>query len=229
MQNNWYDSFVLAAQEAIYGTAVYIPRIVAALLIIILGAAVAKFLRGLVIRLIEALQVSAAIEKTPIEHFFKGTDIRAKIEDVLGSVFYWIVMLVVLYTAVSVLGLTSLSLLFERVLAYLPNILSAVLVLFLGVLLSGFVETLVKGSIRTIDGKSARLFGKISSYLVMSMAVMIAISELGIAKDFILILFIGFVGTVTLGLGLALGLGGKNVVGKLLDSWYENVREEIRE
>jgi hypothetical protein len=71
-----------------------------------------------------------------------------------------------------------------------------VLILFIGVLLAGLLESVVKGAIRSIDGRSARLFGKLSSYLVLVMAVMIALSELGIARDFILVLFTGFVASV---------------------------------
>ena len=81
--------------------------------------------------------------------------------------------------------------------------ISAILILVIGLLLAGLVESLVKGSIKTIDGKSARLLGKLASYLVVILAVMIAISELGIAQEFILVMFVGFVSFLALGLGLA--------------------------
>jgi hypothetical protein len=229
MQGAWYSSIVVASQQVMSEFAVYIPRIVAALLIIAVGSALARFLRSLVVRLVDTLSVSKAIRNTPVEHFFKEGGVTNRVEEVLGTIFYWLVMLVVLYTSVSVLGLTSLSLLFERVLVYLPHILAAILVLFFGILLAGFVESLVKGSIRSMDGRSGRLLGKISSYLVMTIAVLVAVSELGIARDFILILFIGFITTISLGLGLALGLGGKDLVRKLLDEWYDRLRSDLKE
>jgi Na+/phosphate symporter len=151
-----------------------------------------------------------------------------KLEVVIGGLVYWLVMLIVLHTTVSILGLEPLSQVLNTLLSYIPNVVSAILVLFFGVLLAGLVESLVKGAIRSIDGKAARLFGKITSYLVMSIAVLAAVSELGIARDFITILFVGFVATISVGLGLALGLGGQHVVRAMLDDWYQRVKKEVK-
>jgi hypothetical protein len=138
-------------------------------------------------------------------------------------------MLVVIHTTVSVLGLTSLTFILERILAYLPHIISAILILFIGIVISGILESLVKGSIRSIDGRSARLLGKISSYLVLILTIMVAVSELGIASQFIVILFMGFVGCIALGVGLALGLGGQHLVKKLLDDWYSSYSQQVKD
>lgn len=229
MQTDWYSSLLGGGQGLLTEIVGYIPRIIGSLLILVIGAAVARFLKSLVMRLITTLSVSKAIKNTPVEHFFNVNGVTTKVEEAIGAIFYWISMLIVMYTAVSVLGLYSLSLLFEKILAYLPHILAAVVVLFFGLLLAGFVESLVKGSIRSIDGKSGRLFGKISSYLIMVITVLVAISELGIARDFILILFIGFITTISLGFGLALGFGGQDLVRKLLQEWYEKMKSDLKE
>ena len=229
MQNPVPDSLYVMTTQALANVAVYLPRIFAALLILIIGTALAKAVKKVVVRIFESLRVSDALKQTPLEHFLKNADVTHRIEEVLGNIVYWLAMLVVLHTTVSVLGLVSLTMLLERVLAYIPNVLAAVIVLFFGVLLAGVVESLVKGSIKSIDGKSARLIGKISSYLVVSVAVLAAISELGIAKDFVTILFVGFVTTISLGFGLALGLGGQHVIKDLLGEWYQRTKAEIKE
>ncbi len=222
-----YDSFVIILNQVLTQSAAFLPRVVAALLVLIIGGALANAVKKLVVKLFEAIRVSSAVEKTPIEHFLKNAELGAKIEEVLGSVLYWLLMLVVLHTVVTVLGLTSLSGLLERVLAYLPRVISAVIVLFVGVLLAGLVEGLVKGAIRSIDNKAGRLLGKLSSYLVMTIASLAAVSELGIARDFILVLLIGFVTMISLGGGLALGLGGKKVVEQMLEEWYGKMRKDL--
>ncbi len=164
-----------------------------------------------------------------VEHFLRNADMSHKLEDLIGALLYWLIMLVVVQTSVAVLGLSSLSDILERILGYIPHVISAILVLFFGVLLAGLVESLVKGSIKSIDGRSARLLGKVSSYLVVTIAIMAAVSELGIASEFIMILFIGFIATVSLGAGLALGLGGKDVVAKMLGKWYSQTMRDITE
>ena len=95
--------------------------------------------------------------------------------------------------------------------------------------LVGIIEGVVKGSIKSIDGKSSRLLGKISSYMVITITLLAAISELGIASEFIYIMFVGFVTTMTLGFGLALGLGGKGLVENIINDWYKKLEKDIKD
>lgn len=204
----------------------FLPRLLAALLIVIVGAAVARWIKSGVINVLSAAKVSKLIEKTPVEHFLKNADLSHRLEVVLGGVVYWLLMLIVLHTTVAVLGLEPLSVILDRVLGYIPNIVSAVLVLFLGLLLAGVVESMVKGAIRSMDGSAALLLGKVSSYLVMVMTLLIAVSELGIASEYIMILFVGVITSLSLGAGLALGLGGKELVHRILVEWYQRNQQK---
>lgn len=229
MYEAWYNTLITVAGQGLQEVVIFLPKLLTALLILLIGAGIAKLLRKLVIKFFEAIRVSKAVQNTPIEHFLKNAELTTKIEEIMGSIVYWLLMLVVIHTSVSVLGLTSLSFILERILGYLPHIISAVIILFVGILLSGLVESLVKGSIKSIDGKSSRLLGKVSSYLVLVLTVMVAVSELGIASEFIMILFMGFVGFLTLSLGLAFGLGGQHVVRKILEEWHTNFKSQVKE
>lgn len=229
MFNDFAATMTPVFQESFAEFSVFVPRLVGALLLLVLGSALAKAIKRAIVSILETLRVSKVIRKTPLEHFLANAEFGQKVEEVVGSIVYWLLMLIVLQTVVATLGLVPVTQVIDRILSYIPNILSAILVLFLGVLLAGVVESLVKGSIKSIDGKSSRLLGKISSYLVVTIAVLASVSELGIASEFIMILFVGFVTTISLGAGLALGLGGKDVVSKVLDSWYKNTMQEIEE
>lgn len=208
---------------------VFMPKLIATLVLLLIGITIARTIKFLVVRGLEKFRLSTAVKKTPIEHFFDNPEMGHKVEEAVGSVIYWLVMLVVLHTVFTIIGLNSLSLILEQIINYLPHVISATFVLFFGVILAGLVESFVKGTIKTIDGKSARLFGKISSYVIVTIAVLAAVSELGIAKDFVTILFIGFVATFTLALGLAFGLGGQHIVREVLESWYEKTKKEIEQ
>jgi hypothetical protein len=223
-----YASISVLTTEILTEISAFLPRLVAALLILLIGAGVAKGVKGLIVKLLEALKVADWVKNTPVEHFFKNAEFGEKMEGVLGGIIYWILMLVVIHSTVSVLGLASLTHVLDRVLAYVPRIISSVLVLFFGLLVSGLVESLVKGSIMSIDGKSARLLGKVSSYLVLSIAILAAINELRIASEFIMVLFIGFVTMLSLGFGLAIGFGGQGVVKDMLTKWYKQTSKEVK-
>jgi hypothetical protein len=70
--------------------------------------------------------------------------------------------------------------------------------------------------------------GKIASYTVVTIAALAALSELNIAENFINILFIGFVAMLALGFGLAIGLGGKDLVAVMLTDWHKNLKKELK-
>lgn len=223
-----YSSLSVLTTETLAEVSVFLPRLAAAILILLIGAGVAKAIKGLVVKLLETLKVANWIKNTPVEHFFKNAEFGEKMEGVLGSIVYWILMLVVIHSTVSVLGLESLSHVLDRVIAYVPRIISSVIVLFFGLLIAGVVESLIKGSIMSIDGKSARLLGKISSYMVLTIAVLASINELGIASEFIMVMFVGFIVMLSLGFGLAIGLGGQGVVKEMLAKWYKQTSKEVK-
>lgn len=206
---------------------VFLPRFLAAILVLILGAAIARWLKSMTVKLLEMLRLSKGLKETPVEAFLKHAEV-GRIEEVSGTVIYWIAMLIVLHATVSLLGLEAISVILDRVLGYIPRVVSAVLILFFGVLLAGVVESLVKGAIRSVSGKSARLLGKVSSYMIVVISVMAAIAELNIAAQFIATLFTGFVAMLALALGLAFGLGSKGVIEKMMTEWYENTRKELK-
>ncbi len=229
MQYSWYGSVLVASSQAWAEMMLFLPKMLVALAIIVLGAAVARVVRSFVTSILEKLRISKAVENTPVEHFLKNAELTEKIEHIFGSIVYWLLMLIVFHTAVSVVGLTSLSNLFEQILWYIPHVFASIVILFIGILLSGVVESLVKGSLKSVDGHSARLLGKISSYVVLTLTVMIAISELQIASQYIFILFVGFVTCISLGFGLAVGLGGQHLVRQLLESWYGEFKKQVKD
>lgn len=223
------NSFNYILGQTVSEIVVYVPRIFGALVIFLVGLAIAKMLKRVVVKLLEAMRITSLVQNTPVEHFLKNADATHKIEEIIGSIFYWIMMLIVLHTTVAVLGLNTVSFVLDKLLFYLPHVFSSVIVLVFGVLLAGVVESVVKGSIRSIDGKASRLLGKLSSYLVVTLAILASISELGIASDFIMVILIGVVATMSLGFGLAIGLGGQDVVRKMLDNWYSQFQKETKE
>jgi hypothetical protein len=220
----WQDTLSLGLNSAVEQFSAFLPRIIGALIVFFVGILVARFVRRLVVKTLEALRVSQVIEKTPMELFLKNAEVGQKLEDLIGGLFYWLFLFVVLHTSVSLLGLTPLSDVMDKILSYLPHIFSAFLIFLFGVLLAGVVESVVKGAMRSIDSYSARLFAKIASYAVVAIAGLAAVAELGIASEFIRILFFGVIFAFSLGAALALGLGGQHLIKTILEDWYKRTR-----
>ena len=100
--------------------------------------------------------------------------------------------------------------------------------MIVGIIAAGFIEQFVKSALISFDPSTARLAGKFSSYAVVIFALIIAIGELGIAETYINILIIGFVGMLSLSLGLAFGLGSKDLISRVLLDWYNKVNHSSK-
>lgn len=221
-----YLAYVTAQTLAVISS--FLPRLLAALILLGLGILLAKLVRQLLNRILQATNLSQLLNKTPLQLAFENQNVGDYLTRFIVGAVYWLLILLAIHASSTVLGLISVTLILEKVLNYVPQILSALVVLGFGMLLAGLVESVVKGAARGIGVHNALLLGKVASYAVVTIAALSSLSELGIAKEFITILFVGFVSSLSLAAALALGLGSKDTVHRLLSNWYErNFTKEV--
>jgi hypothetical protein len=226
--SDWQQALLEASSTVLQNIFNFLPSLLAALVVFVVGLLLAKWARKLTVSLLKGIKLDALSEKVGLEKFLEKAEIKIKIEEILGNVVKWVIIFVFFITTVNILGLQSVSAILNSVLAAIPRILSAAFVFTAGVLLAGVVESLVKGAVGQLDIKIGRMSGKFASWLVVIFATLAAINELGIAQSLINILFIGVVAMLSLGFGLAIGLGAKDLVSRILQEWYENLRKEIK-
>ena len=106
----------------------------------------------------------------------------------------------------------------EVVLGYLPQVFAAALILFVGVLVAQLAKDLLMGALRGAGSKNVELYGKLTYALVLAFSIMAVLNQLQIAADLVQILFMGIVFALSLGTGLAFGLGGRDAAGKYINS-----------
>lgn len=226
--NNIQEVLFVAFSNVITNIISYIPVLIASLVVIACGFILGKWIRWLVIKILEALTVSTIFKGSPLDRFLEKAEITTKIEYVIGDVIKWLVILVFFIAGVNLLGLTTVSAFLNKILGYVPNVIAAILILTVGTLVAGLVETFVKASLSQVNRSTGRLASKITSYIVMVFTILASLAELNIAANLINTLFIGFVATLALGFGLSFGLGAKDLVAKILDDWYENLKKDLK-
>jgi hypothetical protein len=225
----WQTALATVAGTALGQTLAYLPRIVGALLVALLGLLFGNWARTIIIKGVSFLKLESLAKDTKFKEFLKKAEVTEKVEVVVGSIVKWVIVLIFFIAATNILGLTTVASLLGGILSYVPNVISAVIVIAIGVLLAGVVEGVVKGALATVDLQTSRLMGKVASYTVVTIAILAAFTELKIAANFINILFIGFVSMLALGFGLAIGLGAKDTVAKILNNWYTDLQKELKQ
>lgn len=222
------DSLFLATNNILAQFVAFIPTLIGALIILILGILLGKLAKSLTISFLGAINLSGLIKNSSLDQFLSKAEIRPKIEEILGETVRWLILYIFIIAAVNAVGLTTVGDFLTSILSYVPQVIAALLILAVGVIIAGLTESIVKSAISGFDIATARLAGKVSSYIVVIIAALIAISELGIAETFINILFIGFVATLAIGLGLAFGMGSKDLVAKVLNNWYRQIEKTTK-
>lgn len=215
------DIFLASFNAVIRQVADFLPKLLVALVLLFVGWILAKLTRAAVKRLLALAHFDRLAEKTGIEEFLKHGDMHITFSGIISEVSYWLVLLVVLVTISSSLGLTAVAELFNRVALYLPNVIVAVLIVIFGTLLARFINRLVFAWLRNLGVEGALTISTMSEYAVQIFAVFVALEQLAIATHLLTTAFAILFGAVCLALALAFGLGGRDWAAGVIRKWSE--------
>jgi flagellar biosynthesis protein FliQ len=197
----------------------FLPRLILAILILIAGWLLAKFLRFAIIRGLKAVNFNVLADRAGIDGFLQQGGIKTDTLGILGMLVYWFMILVAFMVAFNSLGLAYVTDLIGRVLMFIPKVIVAVLILAFGAYFARFMATTVTAYFRNIGLEDAGLLGRITLYAIMVFVVLMALDQMSIGGDIIrhsvLILLAG----VVLAVALAFGLGGQKWAATLLERW----------
>ncbi len=195
----------------------WIPALLGALAILVIGYFVAKLVGKVVSR---ALQ-RAGLDRT-LHSGTGGTFVQkvtASPSKLVGTLAFWAIMLGTISLAVSVLGINALTNFVAAIYAYLPNVLAAVLIFLVASAISAGVATLVHRFMG--DTSLGKIVATAAPILVMTIATFMILDQLQIAQNIVVITYAGLIGAIALGSALAFGLGGRDVAGRMLEGAYE--------
>ena len=206
--------------------AAFLPRLAAALGILMAGFAIAKMIeRGTDIAL-RRIGFDRWMSEGGVTEALERAGTRLEPSSVIAKLVFWTVMVLVIVLGADALGIEAVSSLFAELLAYIPNVIAAVIVLVLGILLGEFVKDLVLASAGGLHG--AITLARAAKGAVILLAVFMALEQLDIAQDIVLVFFIAVVGAAALAAGIAFGLGGRDIAAQIARDFYERTRAEQR-
>ena len=216
---SWQDLFSEPIQDMWSKLLSFVPNLIGALAVLILGWIVAQLIQVAVERLLKMARFDSLTDRAGINQALQQGKIRQAPSGIMARLFFWIVMLLALAIAVNVLQLEVASQMLYRLVYYVPNVIVAAFILalgfFFGGLVRGFVATMA-GSLRAVDPQT---LGKIAQAAVILFAVAASLEQLRIATQIIVNAFTAVFGALALGFALAFGLGCKDIV----KSWVEGV------
>jgi len=212
-------------RESLRQIGAFLPRLLLAIVILIIGWLVAKAVRFAIVKALRTINFNVVTEKAGIDHFLKqgGADIDTV--RVLGSLSYWLVILAALMIASNSLDLAYVTDLIGRIVLFVPKVMVAVVILVFGVYFARFVGAALTTYLRNIGVGEAGLVGRLALYAIVVFVIMIALDQMGLG-DIIRHAFLILVAAIALGLALAFGLGGQKRAAELIERWSRHSVEE---
>ena len=218
---NWNGLLLEPIRNCFNQLMVFIPSLLGALLILVIGWFIAKVLEGIVVQVLKTVRLDKLAERIQIADILAKGHIKHKLSELIGMMIYWLFMLAILVTALNALQLTTAAQLLEQVFTFLPNVVAAVFILLVGLFTASFLATTVRTAASNSGISQARLLGQFVQAIVIVFAAVASLKQLQI--QFVGEAFLIILAAVSFGLALAFGLGCKDLAGR----WVSNLIEEF--
>ena len=202
----------------------FLPRLLGFLVILVVGYFIAKLVKTVVAKALEKLGLDKTLHESDAGQYAEKVSPGSKPSRLIGAIAFWLIFVFVLSAAIGALGIPAVTTFMNQVLAYLPNVIAAVVIFVLAGAVAGAIGALVHKTMG--DTATGRMLRAAVPALVMVIAVFMILNQLHIAEEIVTITYAALLGSVALGMALAFGLGGREVAGQMLYDAYDKGQEK---
>ena len=224
--SDWGQAVMTSAAAALALFLGAIPKVIGFLAILLIGWIVAGALAGVVARLLRAAHFNDLAQRSGFSGFVQNMGLHTDAAGLIATTVRWFVRLIVLVVAFDALGLPAVSQVLQQLLLWLPNLIVALMVLVIGGLAANALHGLVRGATAQAGLGNPDLLANIARGAVWVFAIVVAVNQIGIATTLVNTLLMGVVGALSLALGLAFGLGGRETAGAIVSRWYRSSQQQ---
>ena len=202
----------------------FLPTLIGILVILIIGCIIAAVLKNVVTKLLKVIQFDTASEKSGLSDVLRRGGIKNTLSELIGGLIYWIVMLLVFMAALNALGMTVVASLLDKVILYIPNVIASIFIVSLGIFFASVIGTIVMTACSNAGIKQAKLLSQITKTVIVIFAVIMTMEQLNIATTVLTTTVNIVLGAVGLALAIAIGLGSKDIAGRLMSELVDKLK-----
>lgn len=205
----------------------FLPVFLGALIVFVVGWLVAVAVGQLIQRLLELIRLNEPFDRiTGFRAAVERAGLDVNIPKFFGELVKWFLFIVALLATADILGLQAVAEFLNQVIAYIPNIVVAAVILVAGVIFANFVGRVTKASVEAATLPHGRGTAAIAKWAVIIFAFLAALLQLQVAETLIQTLFMAFAAMVAIAGGLAFGFGGKDLATKILKHLEKDVTDK---
>ena len=220
---NWADLLYFSFQQ-VWGQFIgFVPSLVGALIVLIVGLIFASVLASLLEKVVGTLKVDKALSRAGIGEYVERAGLDLNTGKFLGQVLYWLVVIIVIMTISNFLGFNDLSFFLFNALSYVGHVIVGVAIMLATVILANFLRRVVKASVMSAKLHAAGFLSTLAWWSVIVFGLVIALDQIGVNTIIIQTVITGIIAMFAIAGGIAFGLGGKDYASNLIQKFRDNV------
>lgn len=201
-----------------------LPNIFLGIVIILLGLYISKKIRDLVIHFLNRLRLNQMLSSLGWQEFFNRFNTKLDIPRFFGTITQIYFLLWVVLVVLDMLSLSIVGNIISNIINYYPNIFISIVIFIVAVFIADFSKKIIVSDFKEEKLTYSNFLGNIIASSVWVIATLAILYQLQIAQTLILIAFIGFIALIVLTVGIAFGLGGKEIAKKTLEDIEKKIK-----
>ena len=214
-------------RETVSSIVAFLPRLVGALIILLIGWILGKALAKVVSTVADKVQLDNMVMDTPLGRILGGS--RQAVSNAFGKVAAWFVYALAILAAADALAIPLLSQWIARAVSYLPAFIAGLLVIVLGFVVADFVGDAMENTKAATQTSYTGVFANATRIFLYFTAVVIGLDTMGVDVGILYVfaqaLAWGLAAAVAIGVGVAVGWGGKDYVHENIGDWMGQAKQ----
>jgi small-conductance mechanosensitive channel len=214
--SGWYDSFQGSVAGLMAGFASFLPLLLGAVILLLIGWLLARLARRGATSL--ALSATGTIDHIVNRGRQKRVQLPPQMPKLIGDVVYWVIILFFVTAAARVARFDTVSGWLDRIVTYIPTLVAGGAIVFLGYVVSAIVRDIVSGAAGSAGFAQSRLLGLAAQSATFMTGLVIGLDQIGIDVTFLVTVIAIMLAAVLAGLSLAFGLGARTFADNLVNA-----------
>lgn len=222
---DWYSATTQALQGLWQGFLNFIPLLIVAIIVFIIGWFLSIGAGKVITEILKKIKFNQIFEKGGWKTALEKADFKVDAAGFIGAIVKWVLVIVFLQIAVSILGWKQFAFLLESVVGYIPNVIVAALIFVVTVILVDIIEKIVRATVEGFRVGYGHMISAIVKWGIWIFVIVIILDQLNIGGILPQTIIFGFIAFLALSAGLAFGLGGKEVAAEIL----QNLKKKLKD
>lgn len=214
---DFLDLILEPLQEVFLKFKVFLPNLLAMLVIMVAGILLAKVIRLMLVKSLNAINFDNWSDRVGMTTLMRKGDLWSKPTAALGAIIFWLLIIVTLMIGLSALRMHAIDNLVEQFFAYLPRAFSAAVILIVGSLLAGFISRAILITAVNSGYHYSKLLAEAVRTLLTVLILAMAMEQLQIAPGIVLAAFSIIFGGIVAALAIAFGVGGIDAAKRMIE------------